>query len=357
MKCPLVSMLLMAALCRFVLSDRAAAEEPSATAAKPPAPNAADQAEPSLRQQQIDFDRLAGEYDRFANADYIIEPPDILRIEGVDLVPNSSHRINTFDRLVIRIIGALPEQPVGHFYDVDADGTVDLGAAYGRVNVAGLTIKKASEKIRDQLSKAFPKVEVLLTIRASADASVITGQHLVEMDGRVKLGSYGNVYVAGMTVKEASDAIELKLAERFDDPEASVDVMVSNSKVFYVVTVGAGLGDDVTRLPISFPADGPDTIGQAMSDLFGDPEYLASPDGLLADATITLRRPAVNGVGPERAFAIRWDVRRGAPTPLTDHCLLPGDRLFIEPTERALAQKTQQPVEPVPPSPAEPAPR
>ena len=56
------------------------------------------------------------------------------------------------------------------------------------------------------------------------------------MDGRVNLGGlYGSVYVAGMTLKEARAAIELKLAEQLDDPKVSVDVLAYNSKVAYLI--------------------------------------------------------------------------------------------------------------------------
>ena len=54
---------------------------------------------------------------------YVIEPPDILLVEGVKLVPKSPHRIETFDVLLIRVVGAFPEQPIDDSYNVDADGT------------------------------------------------------------------------------------------------------------------------------------------------------------------------------------------------------------------------------------------
>src|SRR6187431_2004042 len=54
---------------------------------------------------------------------YTIEPPDILLVEGVKLVPKSPHRVETFDVLLIRVIGAFPEQPIDNSYNVDADGT------------------------------------------------------------------------------------------------------------------------------------------------------------------------------------------------------------------------------------------
>lgn len=114
---------------------------------------------------------------------YVIEPPDVLLIEGVKLVPKSPHRIETFDVLLIRVIGAFPEQPIDDTYAVDADGSVNLGPTYGRIKVVGFTIEEAEDEIRKGLAKILTDVEVSLSLVASAGAQAVTGQHLVAMDG------------------------------------------------------------------------------------------------------------------------------------------------------------------------------
>jgi protein involved in polysaccharide export with SLBB domain len=248
---------------------------------------------------------------------YVIEPPDILLIEGVKLVPKSPHRIETFDVLLIRVIGAFPEQPIDNSYNVDADGTVNLGPTYGRIGVVGLTIEEAEDEIREQLSKVLTNVDVSVSLLASAGAQAITGQHLVAMDGRVNLGTYGSVYVAGMTLEEARAAIELKLTERLDDPEVFVDVLAYNSKVYYIITQGAGLGDDVTRQPIT----GNETVIDAVAALGGISQ--------VSSTRMWIARPAPNGVGCEQILPIEWnDIAQGAST-ATNYQLMPGDRLFI----------------------------
>jgi protein involved in polysaccharide export with SLBB domain len=248
---------------------------------------------------------------------YVIEPPDILLIEGVKLVPKSPHRIETFDVLLIRVIGAFPEQPIDNSYNVDADGTVNLGPTYGRISVVGQTIEEAEDEIRAQLSKVLTDVDVSVSLLASAGAQAITGQHLVAMDGRVNLGTYGSVYVAGMTLDEARAAIELKLTERLDDPEVFVDVLAYNSKVYYIITQGAGLGDDVTRQPIT----GNETVIDAVAALGGISQ--------VSSTRMWIARPAPNGVGCEQILPIEWnDIAQGAST-ATNYQLMPGDRLFI----------------------------
>lgn len=248
---------------------------------------------------------------------YVIEPPDILLIEGVKLVPKSPHRIETFDVLLIRVIGAFPEQPIDNSYNVDADGTVNLGPTYGRIRVVGMTIEEAEDEIRAQLSKVLTDVDASVSLLASAGAQAITGQHLVAMDGRVNLGTYGSVYVAGMTLEQARAAIELKLTARLDDPEVFVDVLAYNSKVYYIITQGAGLGDDVTRQPIT----GNETVIDAVAALGGISQ--------VSSTRMWIARPAPNGVGCEQILPIEWnDIAQGAST-ATNYQLMPGDRLFI----------------------------
>jgi len=248
---------------------------------------------------------------------YVIEPPDILLIEGVKLVPKSPHRIETFDVLLIRTIGEFPEQPISDTYSVDLDGTVNLGPTYGRVRVVGLTIEEAEDEIRDQLSKILTDVEVSVSLVQSGGAQAITGQHLVAMDGRVQLGTYGAVYVAGMTLEEARAAIEAKLSETLDAPEVYVDVLAYNSKVYYVITQGAGFGDDVTRQPIT----GNETVIDAVAAIGGISQ--------VSSTRMWIARPAPNGIGCEQILPVNWnDIAQGAST-ATNYQLMPGDRLFL----------------------------
>jgi polysaccharide export outer membrane protein len=248
---------------------------------------------------------------------YVIEPPDILLIEGIKLVPKSPHRIETFDVLLIRVDGEFPDQPIDDQYSVDADGSVNLGPTYGRIRVAGLTIEEAEEEMREQLSRVLTDVEVSVSLLASAGAQAVTGQHLVAMDGRVNLGTYGAVFVAGMTLEQAREEIEKQLATQLDDPEVFVDVLAYNSKVYYIITQGAGLGDDVVRAPIT----GNETVIDAVANLGGISQ--------VSSAKMWIARPAPNGVGCEQILPINWkDISAGAST-TTNYQLMPGDRLFI----------------------------
>jgi polysaccharide biosynthesis/export protein len=250
---------------------------------------------------------------------YVVEPPDILLIEGVKLVPKSPHKIETFDALLVRVSGAFPDKPIDDAYSVDADGSINLGPTYGRIKVTGMTVEEAEDEVRKQLQQILSDVDVSISLLQSAGAQQITGQHLIGPDGRVNLGTYGSVYVAGKTIEEVRAAIEDQLSLKLDNPEVFVDVLAYNSKLYYVITQGrgSGFGDDVTRLPIT----GNETVLDAVATIGGTSQFSSS--------RMWIARPAPNGVGCEQILPIDWDeITRGACT-ATNYQLMPGDRLFI----------------------------
>lgn len=289
------------------------------------------------KQRQLDFDRLTKEFENFARADYVIEPPDILLIESGKLLPKEPHRLETFDALLFRVTGALPEQPIDNAYNVDADGFVNLGPTYGRIEVVGQTLEEAEKSIRAQLSKVLAEFDVSVSLLASSSAQAITGQHLVAMDGRVNLGVYGTVYVAGMTLKEACAAIELKLAEQLDDPKVSVEVLAYNSKVVYLILQGGESGDNVVRMPLKYPY----TLAMNVGALLKAATTYPNPIDFAA-AKIYIARPAANGVGVELKLPVTWDAARGEPTATTNYPLLPGDRIFVESVQASKPENAHQ---------------
>jgi polysaccharide biosynthesis/export protein len=249
--------------------------------------------------------------------EYVIEPPDLLAISAVKLVPKPPYKIEPLDTLQVNAIGTRPEQPVAGTYTVDTGGTLNLGAPYGSVHVSGMTLEEAARTVEDALRRSLANPQVSMTLSATAGQQQIAGIHIVGPDGKINLGTYGKVYVTGMTVGQASQTIEGHLAQFLDSPRVSVDVFAYNSKVYYVISEGAGFGDTVTTHAIT----GNETVLDALSKVNGLSQY--------SSKEIWISRPAPDGVSCDQVLPVNWaDMVKGGATG-TNYQVLPGDRIFI----------------------------
>jgi polysaccharide export outer membrane protein len=248
---------------------------------------------------------------------YVIEPPDILLIDALRVVPKPPFRIQSFDTLQVIVEGTLLEQPINGLYVVEPGGMLDLGPSYGKVMVGNMSLEEAQDAVFRHLKRVLREPQVSLTLAQAAGQQQIAGEHLVGPDGTINLGTYGTVFVTGKTLEEAKQAIEDHLAKHLDAPLVSVDVFSYNSKVYYVITEGAGYGDNVAR----FPVTGNETVLDAIAQINGL-SRLSSKD-------IWIARPAPSGVGCDQVMPVDIEaVMKGGAT-ATNYQLLPGDRVFI----------------------------
>lgn len=253
---------------------------------------------------------------------YMIEPPDVLKIDVVRAVPKKPSRIAPLDTVFIEIAGKVAKGGTGITtlnggFAVDSSGDVVLGAAYGAVHVKGLTRSEAEAAVKEHLSKYLSDVQIALTIDESRLTKAIVGEHLVTPDGTVNLGHYGLIYVAGMTVRDATDAIAKQLAEHFDSPQISVDVFAYNSKTYYVIAQGADVngGDTIQRFPIT----GNETVLDAISQVRGLNKII--------NKQIWIARSAPSG--KDQVLPVRWDQIVTGGGINTNYQVLPGDRIFV----------------------------
>ncbi len=247
---------------------------------------------------------------------YRIEPPDVIQIEMLKLIPLPPYRAEIFDVLQIRA-NALPDQPIDNYFMVEAEGTINLGPTYGSVRVAGMTIDEVRTTLNKWLHQWLRDPAVSVQLARVSGAQPVTGQYLVGPDGTVNLRQYGVVHIAGKTVTEARIAIQNHLKQFLDSPELSVDVLAYNSKVYYIVTQGAGIGDSVRRLPIT----GNETVLDAISQINGLSQ--------VSSKKIWIARPAPHNFGCQQVLPIEWDaITQGAQT-ATNYQIMPGDRLYV----------------------------
>ena len=257
------------------------------------------------------------ELDKATLPAYRIEPPDILSIDIVQQISESEYLLHTGDTVMVTVTGTLPDEPIAGIYPIDAGGVIQFGFNYGSVEVAGMTVENARRTIESHLLKVLRTPQVTLAIRNVAGIQRISGEHMVGPDGTVTLGRYGSVNLVGQTLQEAQLTLCNYLSPYFTNPEVSISVYSYNSKVYYVVTQGGGLGDNLVRIPYT----GNETVMDAISNINGLSH--------VSSTRMWIARPGRNNCGENQILPVDWMgiTQRGEVE--TNYQLLPGDRLYI----------------------------
>src|SRR5262245_19855659 len=281
----------------------------------------------ACRQTYPSFD-APSELSKVALPEHVIAPPDILLIDAVTLIPRPPYLIKPLEALYIqvRIPGAkedkaslVPGQPIDGIYRVEPDGTVNLGSDYGPVKVSGLGIPEAKTAIKTSLLKRFKAdFDVQVALAESRAMQQIRGEHLVQPDGKIVLGTYGTVRITGLTLAQAKEAIEKHLSKYLQDPEISLDIAGFNSRVYYVIFDQDGAGQQVYRLPVT----GNETVIDAIAELKG------LPPGTFRKR-IWVARPWGDDSGHENIMPVNWDAIASGGSTVTNYQILPGDRVFV----------------------------
>lgn len=298
---------------------------------------------PALRLAQLEQSYVPRELDKATLPAYIVEPPDVLVIQAVNTLRTPETPLRFGDRLRIQLKNGLPidvgvdaeTNPLqfnaelqielgfkllsGSFL-VGSDGTVDLGPSYGKVRVVNLTVDQAAIAIRRHLEQkvGLTMPELLVTLDDVESPQPIAGEHLVRPDGRISLGIYGEVYVAGMTLPEVKLAVEEHLKQFIQDPQVAVDVLAYNSKTYYIITDGGGFGEQVVRLPYT----GNETVLDAISQIQGLSE--------VSSKRIWIARPSPAGTGVTQILEVAWEDITALGQTATNYQILPGDRIYIQ---------------------------
>jgi polysaccharide export outer membrane protein len=162
----------------------------------------------------------------------------------------------------------------------------------------------------------------------------IAGQHLVRPDGTIGVGYYGSVFVAGMTLDQAREAVYQRLKESFKEKgiqaelkptDVNVDVIAYNSKVYYIITDGGGYGEQVYRVPVT----GNETVLDAIGQIYGLPAVASKKCIWVA------RRVAGTG-GGQQVLPVDWKSITQQGATVSNYQLLPGDRLYVKADKRII---------------------
>ncbi|MEX0724833.1 MAG: polysaccharide biosynthesis/export family protein [Planctomycetaceae bacterium] len=292
-------------------------------------------AAPELQESMpvIEATDVPRELDKVTLPPYRVEPPDILLIEALHNVRPAGDLLRSGDQLLIRVSGTIPldlteggQQLENEFkvingmFMVENNGTVDLGPIYGSVQIAGLTFEDAKAAITTHLTEVagLTEPQVSMSLPNVAGKQNIAGEHLVRPDGTVSLGVYGSFYVTGKTLDQIKDELEVFLAEDIDKPEVNVDVIAYNSKKYYVITDGGGIGEQV----VPFPYTGNETVLDAIAGVNG----LSTA----SSKNVWLARPAPAGTSYAQKMPVDYRAISQDGITTTNYQIMPGDRVYIK---------------------------
>jgi polysaccharide biosynthesis/export protein len=212
------------------------------------------------------------EFAKRALSPYIIEPPDILLVQGTAAI-------------------TLPTQPLAGQFLVRPDGTVGLGI-YGSVFVAGMTLDQAATAIATVLQRSFQQAQ------GPEEGKKEDKGEKAELREQVKR-------VKALTVEQIRS-------------ELQVDVLAYNSKFYYVITDGGGFGEQVYPIPIT----GNETVLDALSKINGLPPVASKKNIWVARATVDCHNPTI--------LPVDWHgiTQRGCAE--TNYQIFPGDRVYVK---------------------------
>ena len=219
------------------------------------------------------------------------------------------------------------------------------------------TVKTPEEKIASSnIPSEFKKVSMpdyvveppdlmLVEVLEALPGRPISGERLVRPDGKISLGFYGDVYVAGLTIPEVKEKIVLYLRKYLTDevlglveidPESGgaklneagkpiiiepkdsdrvfVDVTAYNSKNYYV------LGD--VGSPGRLPVTGNETVLDAI-------QFAGGLIPTAAPNNIRLVRPAPPGACCEQVLPVNLAAIMSGGDATTNYQLMPGDRIVV----------------------------
>ena len=270
---------------------------------------------------QVPYNPVAPrELRKISHSNYTVEPPDVLQIDLISAVPRPDYKLRVLDVLIIEVAGVPAQLPISGSYTIESDGTIYLGKDYGSTgSVIGMTVKESQKVIESHmLNRNIRMTEAKVALVQTRGSQQIRGSHLLAADGTVSLGSFGQVYVAGMTRGEVKAAIENHLSTHFQETDIAVDVVGYNSKVFYVVFDFGGSGQQVVTLP----SLGNETVLDGIGRSGGLPTVSESK-------SIWVARPSGDNC-PREILPVDWNavVREGDTR--TNYQLMPGDRVFVK---------------------------
>ena len=142
----------------------------------------------------------------------------------------------------------------------------------------------------------------------------VIGEHLVHNDGKISLGEYGSVTVAGLTIAKAQAAVVEHLKPFFKKKVTlNVSLKLLESQYYYVI-IRRSQGDEVIRRPLT----GNETIVDAIGSIANVPDA--------AKRMIWLARKTPTG---SQRLPVDWMGITQQGFTLTNYQIMSGDHLYL----------------------------
>ena len=221
--------------------------------------------------------------------EYVIEPPDVLRIQAIIRQPKAYEKVK----------------------DADGKDTPEDDLTKPKKDASGKVVY--SDRSDDLRSTPLYNVSDNYTVRP---------------DGTVYLGPYGSIPVAGLTVSQAAQAVRDRLATQVraesggTDPRALAVILdVTNylSKRIYVIFDGGGQGEQVVPIPVT----GSETVLDAIATLGGLPPVASKRN-------VWVARRTPHAGHPEQILPVDWVGITQHGVSATNYQLMPGDRVYVK---------------------------
>ena len=120
-------------------------------------------------------------------AEYIIEPPDVLSIEAISLLPKEPYKLRPLDVVSVVVSGVSDEGNISGQYSVQPNGTIQiippgnaspLASKIGAVPAAGRTVEEVQQQLLTMLTPLFKQPQVWVTLAQMGAQQQIVGEHL-----------------------------------------------------------------------------------------------------------------------------------------------------------------------------------
>ena len=256
--------------------------------------------------------------------DFPLAPGDELQItwQTSPISASTPRRVQPGDMMLIDVEGVLPEQPIERDLRVSEEGRITLGAIYGKVEIGGLTIDEATSAIQKHLQAIIREPSVSIEFAAPVKQPTLPSVVTIDGNGLVRLGSAGRVGVADMSVAHAEETITAMVRARTGlDARCSIEVKYRD-RFYYLIAKSGSNPFQIERVRL----EGGERVIDALSTSGSDATTKIS---LSTGTTVHISRAAGGNKNKDEVLKVDWEAILLGTDSETNYELRPGDKVVV----------------------------